>query len=116
MISCEYCEVQCIACNIEDHELACGSRTEVCDICRNYVLVRMLKIHEGLHNNSAAATATEIPSNISSESKEKVLNVENKNFHDVHIPKFRNVICQNILQASATLPTSQQHSKSKSEI
>jgi hypothetical protein len=62
-----------------------------------------------LHNNSAATTATQIPSNTPSEYKEKV-NVENKN---VHIPKFRNVICQNILQASATLPTSQQHSKSK---
>lgn len=71
----------------------------------------MLKIHEDLHKNSTATTATHILRNIPNESKEKVVDVEDKN---VHIPKFRNVICQNILQASSNLPT-QQHSKTKSK-
>lgn len=114
LISCEYCEVQCIASNIEDHELVCGSRTEMCDICKNHVLVRMLKTHEELHKSSSTASSSiHIPSNILGAQKEKISNVEDKN---VNIPKFRNVVCQNILQASAALPAIQQHPKTKSKI
>ncbi|XP_046442034.1 TRAF-type zinc finger domain-containing protein 1-like isoform X2 [Daphnia pulex] len=110
LISCEFCEVQCIASNITDHELACGSRTEMCDICKNHVLVRMLKIHEELQKIPTASSTFQGPSNILDVSKEKVSNVEDKN---VNIPKYRNVVCQNILQASAPLPATQHISKTK---
>ncbi len=73
----------------------------------------MLKTHEELHKISTASSTIQNPSNILGVSKEKVSNVEDKN---VNIPKFRNVVCQNILQASAPLPATHQLSKTKSKI
>lgn len=72
----------------------------------------MLKIHEELHKIPTASSTIQGPSNILGVAKEKVSNVEDKN---VNIPKYRNVVCQNILQASAPLPATQ-HSKTKSKI
>jgi hypothetical protein len=74
----------------------------------------MLKIHEELHKIPTTSSTIQSPSNILgvSKEKEKVSNVEDKNFN---IPKYRNVVCQNILQASAPLPTTQ-YSKTKSKI
>lgn len=65
----------------------------------------MLKIHEELHNSSSIKSTNQLKiTDKSSGQKELPLNMGKK----VVIPKFRNVVCQNILQASAALPTTQQ--------
>ena len=49
IIQCQYCQLDCLASNIERHRIACGSRTEKCDVCSNYFLVRSMEDHMNLH-------------------------------------------------------------------
>ncbi|XP_057364610.1 TRAF-type zinc finger domain-containing protein 1-like isoform X2 [Daphnia carinata] len=110
LIPCGYCEMQCTAATIQGHELACGSRTEMCDICKNHILIRMLKTHEELHKGSSIKPTDQLKSMDKTSGIKEVLssNLES----EMAVPKFRNVVCQNILQASAALP-SIQHSETK---
>lgn len=120
MIPCKFCEVDCVAAEIEEHEIPCGSRTEKCDICGNHILVRMLKAHEELHKqvNSVGKAQVSSSNNLNGsvgKGKQIVANVGNNDspvnypLEEHSFPKFRNVICQNIFQASAAVPTDQQN-------
>ncbi|KAI9562377.1 TRAF-type zinc finger domain-containing protein 1 [Daphnia sinensis] len=113
LIPCGYCEMQCTAATVQDHELVCGSRTEMCDICKNHILVRMLKTHEDLHKGSSIKPPDQLKSsNKTTEIKQVSANLES----NITVPKFRNVVCQNLLQASAALPGIQQsETKKKSD-
>ena len=103
--------MKCSMSDIEGHTASCGSRTEKCDVCNNYVLICMLKIHQELHST---ANASEAIAKISSASNTpqitngtKTQNGTNETQKELNskteYPKFRNVICQNLLQASASV-------------
>lgn len=104
--------MQCTASTVQDHEVACGSRTEMCDICKNHILVLMLKTHEELHKGSSIKPTDQLKSIDRTRGiKEVPSNLE----PGMTVQKFRNVVCQNILQASAALPSIQK-SETKSNI
>lgn len=110
LIPCGYCEMQCTASTVQDHEVACGSRTEMCDICKNHILVRMLKTHEELHKGSSIKPTDQLKSIDRTRGiKEVPSNLE----PGMTVQKFRNVVCQNILQASAALPSIQKSETKK---
>lgn len=118
MIPCEFCEVECVASEIEEHKIPCGSRTDKCDICGNHILVRMLKAHEELHERAKDNVAKpQVSSSINinrsihqgNQITAKMDTHEKSDYQEKEqiFPKFRNVICQNIFQASAAIPTDQ---------
>lgn len=51
-LPCQFCELDCLSSNLNEHETACGSRSEMCNICNNYILKRVLKAHMELHDAS----------------------------------------------------------------
>jgi len=52
MVDCEYCELQVKAMDHYQHQDHCGSRTDVCDKCQQYVMLKEMKNH--LENMCAA--------------------------------------------------------------
>ena len=46
MIYCEYCELQFKAGEKYEHEDQCGSRTDICEKCQQYVMLKMMKEHK----------------------------------------------------------------------
>ena len=46
VIVCQYCELDCKARNIMEHEIYCGSRTEKCPECSDFVMLRDWKEHQ----------------------------------------------------------------------
>lgn len=56
LIPCEYCEMDCPASEIESHQAVCGSRTELCDICHNFIQVKVLSSHIELHNKKSSVS------------------------------------------------------------
>ena len=45
-VECQYCELQIKAHEKLEHEDRCGSRTDVCEKCQQYVMLKMMKEHE----------------------------------------------------------------------
>ena len=45
-VECEYCELQVKAKDQYEHEDQCGSRTDVCEKCQQYVMLKMMKHHK----------------------------------------------------------------------
>ena len=45
MVECEYCELQVKAHEKYQHEDQCGSRTDVCEKCQQYVMLKKMKEH-----------------------------------------------------------------------
>ena len=45
-VECEYCELQVKAKDKYEHENQCGSRTDVCEKCQQYVMLKMMKHHK----------------------------------------------------------------------
>ena len=45
-VECQYCELQIKAHDKLQHEDRCGSRTDVCEKCQQYVMLKMMKEHE----------------------------------------------------------------------
>ena len=46
MVDCQYCELQVKALDRYQHEDQCGSRTDVCEKCQQYVMLKKMKEHE----------------------------------------------------------------------
>lgn len=118
-MSCEYCEIQVPASGLENHEFICGSRTEMCEICGNHILIRMMKDHESLHKNSPPKNSSwsrnSVQEQVIKGSDQVKPSSSKMNTQPEILPKFRNVVCQNIFQASALVPetqTTNNHSKS----
>ena len=51
--------MDCSASEIESHQVVCGSRTELCDICHNFIQVKVLKSHIELHNKKSLVNTAE---------------------------------------------------------
>jgi len=45
MMDCEYCELQFKAMDLCEHQDSCGSRTDVCEKCQQYVMLKEMKSH-----------------------------------------------------------------------
>jgi len=45
MVDCEYCELQFKAMDLYQHQDSCGSRTDVCEKCQQYVMLKEMKSH-----------------------------------------------------------------------
>ncbi|XP_065889678.1 TRAF-type zinc finger domain-containing protein 1-like isoform X2 [Dysidea avara] len=45
MVDCEYCELQFKAMELYQHKDHCGSRTDVCEKCQQYVMLKEMKSH-----------------------------------------------------------------------
>ena len=116
MLPCEYCEIDVQAANLENHEHMCGSRTDVCEICGNNILVRMLKEHMKLHNNLPSSSSV-VPQQIAAKNKDLVsqLNQPNGLNSPEELPKFRNVICKNIFQAATLEPEIKEVTENRSK-
>ena len=65
VIACQFCEMECLKSNLEEHEVACGSRTECCTHCDNFILVRMFKAHMQLHENSTIQSSQKVQESLS---------------------------------------------------
>ena len=92
MISCEYCEVDCKASDVEAHQEICGSRTDECPTCGHFVLVRMLKTHMALHEKKSTTNHPGHGSNPTAAGHT--------------IVKSRNVTVQKMLAAHSHVPVS----------
>ena len=46
MVECEYCELQVKAHEKYQHEDQCGSRTDICEKCQQYVMLKKMKEHK----------------------------------------------------------------------
>lgn len=57
-LPCEFCELECLSKNLSEHEIACGSRSEMCTICNNYILKRVLKAHMDLHIDASHSASS----------------------------------------------------------
>ena len=81
----------------------------MCLKCGNHILIRIFKLHEELHNCSNYSAAVDISGSNKSQDDESSVTrnkstnskVEDQAHESQNFPKFRNVVCQNILQASA---------------
>ena len=45
LVECEYCHTDVLMGELEEHSVACGSRTDVCELCMHYVRIRDMKRH-----------------------------------------------------------------------
>jgi len=88
-LPCEYCEIDCLVSNLEEHELYCGSRTESCDKCGRFILIRLMKDHTNLQCDRF-------------NQKEPI---EEENKTPTSAVKYRNVVCQKIFQSRGEHPT-----------
>ncbi|KAK0135806.1 XIAP-associated factor 1 [Merluccius polli] len=59
LLCCEFCELELPCRELEEHECVCGSRTERCNICHNYILLRDQAQHA--HTCSAANGVPPLP-------------------------------------------------------
>ena len=46
MVQCKFCEMSLKGKELEEHEYPCGSRTEQCDKCFNYIILRDFQTHD----------------------------------------------------------------------
>ncbi|XP_028400581.1 TRAF-type zinc finger domain-containing protein 1-like [Dendronephthya gigantea] len=44
-VNCKYCEIAMLACEMGEHEEACGSRTDECENCKRRILLKDLEDH-----------------------------------------------------------------------
>ncbi|KAG7275118.1 hypothetical protein CRUP_009478 [Coryphaenoides rupestris] len=54
LLSCEFCQLELPCSELQQHEWACGSRTDRCSVCHRYILLRDLDQHTSTCSTAAA--------------------------------------------------------------
>ncbi|XP_055556922.1 TRAF-type zinc finger domain-containing protein 1-like isoform X2 [Falco biarmicus] len=70
LVLCPYCEIQLPLKAMVNHELYCGTRTEKCENCHRYILVRDLKEHPQVCGLEGIQTQGSAPSDFTDEDED----------------------------------------------
>lgn len=88
--------------------IQCGNRTAPCDVCGNFILIRMMEAHTHLHKRSWESPVKSEPSAasqpLSRAAKQEKQDIV-QSIPTGQQPRYRNVVCQNLFQAAASLPS-----------
>lgn len=60
LVHCTFCEIQLSLNEIDEHESYCGSRTEKCSLCCQYIMIKDMLSHDQLVHETASNLAREI--------------------------------------------------------
>lgn len=76
--SCQYCDIELRADTMFEHEEYCGSRTEICEVCKELVMLKYQRMHEesGHRKTKPNQGCTRPYMFFNSSCKKTVLNVE----------------------------------------
>lgn len=61
LVPCMYCECPLRFHELSEHEVACGSRTEPCELCNKRVQLRHISVHVCKDENSCVPTSPPVP-------------------------------------------------------
>jgi len=86
-IRCEFCMLAFDAASFVDHATLCGARTELCDKCRRYVMLRDMVYHS---ENDCSEFPADILEESSSETPEDSTYNDHYNYHDYNSRSYDN--------------------------